>query len=197
MVGTAGCHDRIRGLDVLFQQKRRDRKHVGDVIEAVTRVVRRELFFRLEIESRQVANRVAVLGPIEPANRAAARIDVVGIDPEYVVLDPVGQHPHFVIARPRLPGRRHQSRAHVLEHAPSRHPACPGSPRPRVARRTPAPLSSCRRHGTDSSNRSRSAGRFLRTAHARALSAGGAAAHHQQREQTRYHKPVTAKVRGK
>ena len=73
-------HDRLRRLHVLLEQQRRDREHVADLVEPVTRVVGRKLLLGLEVEPRQVADRVAILDPVEPADRDATRIGFVGID---------------------------------------------------------------------------------------------------------------------
>ena len=92
-VGTAVFTIALGRLEVLLEQERRDREHVADVVEAIARVVGRELLLGLEVEAHQVADRVAVLDPVEPADRHAARVGVLGIDAEDVVLDPVGQEP--------------------------------------------------------------------------------------------------------
>ncbi len=60
-------------MHVLFEQERRDREHVADIVEAITGVVGRKLFLRLEVEPRQVANRVAIFDTIEAANRYTTR----------------------------------------------------------------------------------------------------------------------------
>ena len=54
------------------------REDVADVVEAVADVVGREVVGRAEVEADQVADRVVVLGPIEPADRHAARVGVGG-----------------------------------------------------------------------------------------------------------------------
>ena len=113
-----GRHDRFRRLHVLFEQERRDREHVADRVEPITRVVGRKLLLGLEVETGQVADRVAILDPVETADGHAARIGILGIDPENVALDPVGQEPHLFIGRTRLAGRRHDAGTHVLEHRP-------------------------------------------------------------------------------
>ena len=109
---------RLGRLEVFLQQQRRDAEHVADVVEAVAGVVGREFLLRLEIDPHQVADRVAVLDPVEPADRHPARVGVLGIDAEDVVLDPVGQDLDLLGGRPRLAGRRHDPRTDVLEHRP-------------------------------------------------------------------------------
>ena len=153
-----GRHDRFGGLHVLFQEQRRDRQHVADRVEPVAGVVGRELFLGLEVKTGQVADRVAILDPVEPADGHAAGIEVLGIDPEDVALDPVGQEPHFLVVGPGLPGRRHDAGAHVLEHRPPELALRHQAPRRTRTRRTPSRLSSSRRRDSGSSSRSGSAG---------------------------------------
>ena len=65
-------------------------KHVADVVEAVAHVVRGEVFRRFEIDAAEVADRVVVLGAIEPPNRDAARIlRRCAVDLRQGVRDPV------------------------------------------------------------------------------------------------------------
>ena len=64
--------DRLGGGQVLLQQQRRERQHVADVVEAVADVVVGEVGGGLEVDADEVADRVVVLGPVEPADRDAA-----------------------------------------------------------------------------------------------------------------------------
>ena len=99
----------------------------------MTRVVRRELDRRIVVDPHQVADRVAVLDPIESPHRHSARVGIRGVDPERPILDPVFQEPQLCVGRPRFAGGRHDASPHVLEH---------GQPelaitRPRLARCEP------------------------------------------------------------
>ena len=64
--------DRLGGGQVLLQEQRRQRQDVADVVEAVTDVVVGEVGGGLEVDADEVADRVVVLGPVEPADRDAA-----------------------------------------------------------------------------------------------------------------------------
>ncbi len=90
-------HDCLGRLHVLFQEERRHRKHVADGVEAVAGVIGGKLFVGFEVESRQVADRVAVLDAVQAANRDAAGVDILGIDAERFALDPVGQNLQLVV----------------------------------------------------------------------------------------------------
>ena len=68
------------------------------------------------VDAHQVADRVAVLDPVEPADGDAARVGILRVDPEGRVLDPVLQRPPLLGRRPRLAGRGHEPGPHVLEH---------------------------------------------------------------------------------
>ena len=69
-----GARDALGGHEVALHQHGRQREHVGDVVEAVARVVLREVIGRPEVDAEQVTDRVVVLGPVEPSNRDAPGI---------------------------------------------------------------------------------------------------------------------------
>ena len=106
----------LAAFEVLLQQQRRERQHVADVVEPVPGVVRRELGGGVVVHADQVADRVAVLDPVEPADRDAARVGILPVDPERPVLDPVLQQPAIVGRRLRLAGRGHDPGPEILEH---------------------------------------------------------------------------------
>ena len=70
--------DRLGGRQVFLQKQRRHRQHVADVVEAVTDVVVGEVGGRFEVDANQVADRIVVLDPVEPANRDAAVVARAG-----------------------------------------------------------------------------------------------------------------------
>ena len=82
----------------------------------MTRVIRWELGSCIVVDADQVANRIAILVPIKPADRHPARIEFLGVDSKSCVLDPVFQYPLFLAAGPRLAGWRHDATSDVLEH---------------------------------------------------------------------------------
>ena len=96
--------DRLGGGQVFLQQQRRERQHVADVVEAVTDVVVGEIGGGLEVDADQVADRVVILGPVEPADRDPAVIVRPGAVAvlEYVV-DGLGRLLTTVwVSRPRF-----------------------------------------------------------------------------------------------
>ena len=66
--------DDARRVDVFLHQHRRQRQHVADVVEAVPRVVYRELVGGPQRHAEQIANRVVVFGAVEAPRRHASRI---------------------------------------------------------------------------------------------------------------------------
>ena len=64
---------RLGGGQVHLHQDRRDREHVADVVESIADIVGREVIGRAEVEADQVADRVVVLGAIEPPDRHPRR----------------------------------------------------------------------------------------------------------------------------
>ena len=65
-------------------------------------VVRRELGLRVELDAEQVADGVAVLGPVESTDGDPARIRIRRIKAERAALDPVLETQELVRARLRL-----------------------------------------------------------------------------------------------
>jgi hypothetical protein len=57
-----------------LHQRRRHAQHIGDVVEAVARIVARQHRGRVDGEIEQIANRVGVLGPVETMEDGRARI---------------------------------------------------------------------------------------------------------------------------
>ena len=58
---------------VALEQHRRHAEHVGVVVEAGARIVRRQQRRDVDVEREQIANRVGVLGAIQPMHQRAAR----------------------------------------------------------------------------------------------------------------------------
>ena len=70
-----------RDRHVPFQQRRRHRKHVADIVEAVARIVHRQRRPGLDIERQHVANRVAVLRAIQAMHGGPAGIGIARLPP--------------------------------------------------------------------------------------------------------------------
>ena len=66
--------DLARGRQVLLEQRRRDAQHAGDVVEPVALIVGGQQIGDVDFEVEQVANRVAVFGPVQPMDRLDAGI---------------------------------------------------------------------------------------------------------------------------
>ena len=63
---------------VAVEQHRGDRQHVGDVVEPVARLVRRQQRPLVDVQRQQIADRVAVLGAVQAMDRRPAGIRIVG-----------------------------------------------------------------------------------------------------------------------
>ena len=71
--------DHLGRRQVPFHQRRRHLQHAGDVVEAVTRIVRGQKVGSIHLYSQQVANGVDVLDAVQPMDGfRAARIRVCG-----------------------------------------------------------------------------------------------------------------------
>ena len=71
---SATPRDAIRRRHVLLHQHRRQRQHVGDVVEPVPGIVLREVVCRPDVDAEQFLDRVVVLGAVEAARGDPARI---------------------------------------------------------------------------------------------------------------------------
>ena len=60
---------------VFFQQQRRQRQHISDVVKAVAHIVSGKVIRQLDLESREISHRARVFIAAEPANRRATRVD--------------------------------------------------------------------------------------------------------------------------
>ena len=68
---AAHLHGRGR---VSLDQRRRHAQRIGDVVETLARIVRRQQRRRVDVEMEQIANRVGVLRPVHPMQKMTARI---------------------------------------------------------------------------------------------------------------------------
>ena len=108
--------DAAGGGDVLLDVQRRDGQHVADVVEAVARVVRRQVARVVEVEPQDVADRVAVLGAVQPVD---GRRPGVRIRCGYAVertLEPRHEAGRAGGVRARATRGRHLARPKLLEN---------------------------------------------------------------------------------
>ena len=108
--------DLARGGQVPLGQHRRDRQHVGDVVEAEARIVRRQQRSLVDVEREQVADGVGVLGPVQPVHGVApAGVGTLGGGRVDAVGDPGGQPVVGGVVGPRPVGRRHRAGAELAD----------------------------------------------------------------------------------
>jgi hypothetical protein len=102
---------------VPLHQHRRQREHVGDRVEAVARVVLREVVGRTQVHAEQVADGVVVLGAVQPADGDPSRVErracidaqQFGANPADHALDVGRVRTLFVLGR-------HLARPQLLHH---------------------------------------------------------------------------------
>jgi len=79
-LGLRGGHrafgDELTRGDETLEVDRREGQHVADVVEAVARVVGGEVHREVAVDVAEVADRVIILGAVEPADRHLARVDL-------------------------------------------------------------------------------------------------------------------------
>src|SRR6185312_1385445 len=63
-----------RRRDIRFNQRRRGSEGAGVIVEAEDRVVHRKKSGRIDIDERQCANGIGVLGTVEPMNSDGCQI---------------------------------------------------------------------------------------------------------------------------
>ena len=108
--------DALRRRHVLLHQRRRQREHVRDVVEAVAGVVLREVVRRPQVDTQQVPDRVVVFRAVQPSRGDAAGIRRGHpVDPRELALEPRGDRLALVLVGLGLVGRRHLALAQ-LEH---------------------------------------------------------------------------------
>ena len=103
------------GGEVLLHQHRRHRQHLADVVESFARVVGREVAVGAEFDPEQVANRVGVLGAIEPARGDPPRIRLhAGVGARELRLEELDQGVDL-LGRPLDVLRRHLASLELAE----------------------------------------------------------------------------------
>ena len=107
--------DRARRGHVPREQPRRDGQDGGVVVEAERHVVGRQQGLGVDLQVEQIAHRVGVLQPVEPMNRRAPRVGMVGRPPVERPLEPSAERVVDGRLRPRAPGRRHRPRVQLLQ----------------------------------------------------------------------------------
>ena len=109
--------DAARGEQVPLHQRRRDREHVRDVVEALVVVVGRQQQLGVDLHAEQVAHRVAVLDPVETMDgKAAGRGRQLRRGAVERRLEPRGQGGVRRRVRARPAGRRHRPGPQLPHH---------------------------------------------------------------------------------
>ena len=75
-ISDRGAADLARGPHVAFHQRGRNSQNVGDIVEPLTAIVRGQQRIYIDLKAQQVANRIGVLGAIEPVQGWPSRIGV-------------------------------------------------------------------------------------------------------------------------
>ena len=105
-----------RRRDVALEQRRRHAQHVGDVVEAVARVVGRQQGRGVHVERQQIADRVLVFGAVHAVQRRASWIRLGRRGAVDRVLDRAGEGVERRTLGPLGAGRRHHAGAHLADH---------------------------------------------------------------------------------
>ena len=100
--------DTVRGRQVFLHQDRRERQHVGDVVEAVTGIVLREVVCGSDVHAQQFFDRVVVLGAVQAARGHPAGIRRRRrVNPTQLARQPRGHGLTLLFGRLLLLERRH------------------------------------------------------------------------------------------
>ena len=108
--------DLRRRRDVALEQRRRHAEHVGDVVEAVARIVGRQQGGGIDVERQQIADRVLVLDAVHAVQRRASGIGAGRRGAIDGVLDRAGEGVERGALGPLGAGGRHQAGAHLADH---------------------------------------------------------------------------------
>ena len=105
-----------RGAEILLEQRRRDAQHARDVVETEALVVGRQQGRGVEVQIEQVADRVAVLGAVQPVRRLGPRVDS-GCGPAIEhAFERGGKGVERRGVGPRHALRRHHAAVQLLQH---------------------------------------------------------------------------------
>ena len=109
--------------EVSLEERRRHREHVRDVIEAVARIIHRQHRAGLNIHRQQIADRIAVLGAVEPVDCRPPGVRIGG----RVAVEGLFERCRKLRRNRRLgagkSGRRHFAPAQFVKHLFPRHEA--------------------------------------------------------------------------
>jgi hypothetical protein len=70
--------DLLRCCQIFFEQNRRERENIADVVKTVPNIIRREVIRGLEFDAREIADRVVVFNPVQPPDRDSAGVAFAG-----------------------------------------------------------------------------------------------------------------------
>ncbi len=105
-----------RRRQVRFQQRRRHPQNFRDVVEPVALVVGRQQRRHVHLQPQQIADRVRVLGAIQPMQRRAPRLGMRRVRLIERGLKPGDQPVDLGLIRPRHALRRHHAAAQLAHH---------------------------------------------------------------------------------
>ncbi len=108
--------NRLGGRQVSFLERRRHAQHIGDVVEAVRGVVRREQRGDVYVEREQIANRVRVLGAIEAVQQRTAGMRVRLRGAIEFAFEPRRQRVIRILIGPARALRRHRAGVEFPQH---------------------------------------------------------------------------------
>ena len=106
--------DRGRGVEIRLEQRRRQRLHVGDVVEVGALRVEREVVARIDVDAEEILYRILILVAIEALERTRARVERGAVVDH--VLERLDQRQQRVAAWTRHARRRHHLRAELANH---------------------------------------------------------------------------------
>ena len=108
--------DLLGRQEIPLQQARRQRQHVGDVVESVTRIVGRQQVRRVNLHRQQVANGVRILGPVQAVHGRPSGIRRRGAVRVERGFDTADERRVGGARRARRTGRRHHAAAELADH---------------------------------------------------------------------------------
>ena len=101
---------------VSFQEQRREREGVGDVVEPVRQVVGRQQRWTVDLQRQQVPDRVGVLGAGQAVGRRTARVGIALRRPVERGLQPRAERRAVICRRKRHSLRRHHPGPELANH---------------------------------------------------------------------------------
>ena len=107
--------DLARHVDVALHQRGRDGQDVGDIVEAIAGIIRRQVAGHVDLEAQHVAHGIGIFGAVHAAHGGAAGIGMGLAQRIQRGFQPAGEGDQPFLGRTRRAAQRHLAQAHPAQ----------------------------------------------------------------------------------